>query len=124
MKSANYVRFGAGFGLLLAAALFLATACKTTPPIDWNSRVGTYTFTQAVKDLGPPDKYAKLADGTSVAEWVRHSNTGLSFGLGTGMVSGNSALGVGQTVNTSPGDKLLRLIFGPDDTLQSWWKNY
>ena len=124
MKSRNHVRFGAGLGLLLAVALLLATACKTTPPVDWNSRVGTYTSDQAVKDLGPPDKYAKLTDGTSVVEWVRHSNTGLSFGIGTGVVGSHSALGVGQTVNTSPGDKLLRLIFGPDDTLQSWWKNY
>ena len=124
MKARNLIRFGAGLSLLLACLAFLATACKTTPPVDWNSRVGTYTFDQAVKELGLPDKYAHLTDGTFVAEWVRHSNTGLSFGFGTGVIGSHSAVGVGQTVTTSPGDKLLRLVFGPDNKLLSWTKNY
>ncbi len=52
--------------VLLAA---LAVGCATSK-IDWAGRVGTYTFDQAVLDLGPPDKQAKLTDGTVVAEWL------------------------------------------------------
>ena len=49
--------------------LFLA-GCVTTPKIDWQARVGTYTYDQAVIEFGPPDKKAKLSDGTTVGEWL------------------------------------------------------
>jgi len=51
---------------LLAAVL---AGCVTTPRIDWAARVGNYNYDQAVKDFGPPDKAAKLSDGSTVAEW-------------------------------------------------------
>ena len=54
-------------GVLLA---LLIAGCSTTPPVDWDKRVGTYTFDQAVTDYGPPDKSAKLSDGSTVAEWM------------------------------------------------------
>jgi len=41
-----------------------------TEEIDWTARMGNYTFDQAVKDFGPPDKSAKLSDGTTVADWL------------------------------------------------------
>jgi hypothetical protein len=40
------------------------------PKIDWAARTGNYTFDQAVMEYGPPDKSAKLTDGTTVAEWL------------------------------------------------------
>jgi hypothetical protein len=52
--------------LLLALAL---TGCATAPKIDWNARVGTYTYDRAITEFGPPDKAAKLSDGATVAEW-------------------------------------------------------
>ena len=52
----------------LFAALLLA-GC-VTPKIDWAARVGNYTYDQAVMDFGPPDKSAKLSDGSTVAEWL------------------------------------------------------
>ena len=55
------------FVLLLAGVLL--AGCAATKKIDWGSRVGNYTFDQAVIDLGPPDKQAKLSDGSTVAEW-------------------------------------------------------
>ncbi len=51
---------------LLAAAL---AGCATMSRIDWPARVGNYTYDQAVMEFGPPDKAAKLSDGTAVAEW-------------------------------------------------------
>jgi hypothetical protein len=50
------------------AALLLA-GC-VTPKIDWAARVGNYTYDQAVMEFGPPDKSAKLSDGSTVAEWL------------------------------------------------------
>ena len=57
------------------AALALADAlagCASTPRIDWTARMGHYSYDQAIKDLGPPDRTAKLSDGTVVSEWLAH----------------------------------------------------
>jgi hypothetical protein len=94
------------------------SACKSTPKVDWNSRVGNFTYDQAVAELGPPDKSAKLSDGQTVADWIKHSHGGMSFGVGTGFYGSHSAVGVGYP------DKVLRLTFGPDHKLISWSKNY
>ncbi|HVU09227.1 MAG TPA: hypothetical protein VHG89_11855 [Verrucomicrobiae bacterium] len=63
------------FALVIAATVLLA-GCVTAPKINWSERIGKYTFDQAVTDFGPPDKSAKLTDGTTVAEWLtRRSQT-------------------------------------------------
>ena len=54
--------------LIVFAALLLA-GC-VTPQIDWAARVGNYTYDQAVMEFGPPDKLAKLSDGSTVVEWL------------------------------------------------------
>jgi hypothetical protein len=56
------------FMAMLAAVLF--AGCATTPKINWQARVGNYTYDQAVRESGPPDKSAKLSDGTTVATWI------------------------------------------------------
>jgi hypothetical protein len=62
---------GRMFGWLsIVATAWLLVGCASTPKIDWNTRVGTYSYDQAVIDLGPPDKQAKLANGVVVAEWM------------------------------------------------------
>jgi hypothetical protein len=60
-------------GLTFSVAL-LWVGCASTK-IDWNSRLGIYTFDQAVIELGPPDKAATLSDGTVVAEWMTRRGT-------------------------------------------------
>ncbi len=45
------------------------TGCATNR-IDWASRVGTYNYDQALLEFGPPEKQAKLQNGTLVAEWL------------------------------------------------------
>ena len=52
----------------LCVTLWLA-GCATQR-VDWAARVGHYTYDQAVAEMGPPDKQAKLADGTTVGEWL------------------------------------------------------
>ncbi len=55
--------------LPVVIGLLLLAGC-VTPKIDWAARVGNYTYDQAVMEFGPPDKYAKLSDGSAVAEWL------------------------------------------------------
>jgi hypothetical protein len=97
---------------LLLVTLLFAVGCKSTPKVDWNSRVGNYTFDQAVAEMGPPDKSSKLSDGSLVAEWaVGRPSGGVSFGIGTGYSSGSTGVGVGQTVYSGGAQKFLRLTF-------------
>jgi len=74
----------------LAAALFIA-GCATHR-VDWDTRVGVYTYNQAVVELGPPDKQAKLTDGQTVAEWISRYSSGGSVGVGTGFYGGGGAV--------------------------------
>jgi hypothetical protein len=106
--------------LWLGAALFIA-GCATHS-VDWNNRVGVFTCDQAVTELGPPDKQAKLTDGQTVDEWVSRYNTGASVGVGTGFYSGPAGGGVmmgssGEHVST------LRLTFNTNNVLTSWSRN-
>ena len=56
--------------ILFAFLAVLFAGCATEPKINWQARIGIYTYDQAVKDFGPPDKFAKLSDGTTVSEWL------------------------------------------------------
>jgi len=112
------------FLAILALAAVLVAGCKTTKPIDWNSRVGTYTFDQAVTELGPPDKQTTLSDGKLVAQWVTHRYGGSSFSVGTGFYTGPVGVGVGQTTGSAYPDRLLTLTFGTNQVLAAFSKNY
>ena len=112
--------------VLLLAILFLAaafiTGCRTTPQVDWNSRVGIYTYNQAVAEFGSPDKQTKLSDGKTVDEWITlHGSTGLVGGANAG---GIDTIGGGQPVVQSFKDHVLELTFGADGKLVSFSKNY
>jgi hypothetical protein len=107
------------FGLLLALLTLFTSGCKSTPKVDWNSRIGTFTYDQAVAELGPPDKFATLSDGKMVADWITPSRSSFSFGLG----AGSGGVGVGQSVSTGFPDKVFRLTFDQDNKLLSWSKN-
>lgn len=108
--------------LLLTVASF--TGCRTAPPVDWNERVGNYNYDDAVIDLGPPDKQARLSDGKTVAEWITHREGGARFSVGTGFYGGGGGVGVGQSVGTGYPDKVLELTFGTNNVLTAWSKNY
>lgn len=112
------------FLAILAFATALMVGCKTTKPIDWNSRVGTYTFDQAVTELGPPDKQTTLSDGKLVAQWITHRNGGTSFSVGTGFYTRGVGVGVGQTTGSAYPDRILTLTFGINQVLAAYTKNY
>ncbi|HXR46339.1 MAG TPA: hypothetical protein VN784_02775 [Candidatus Limnocylindrales bacterium] len=122
MKTGCAATFSSLVALILVTLVI--AGCATTRPVDWNSRVGGYTFDQAVTELGPPDKQAKLSDGKTVAEWITRRSGGTSFSVGTGFYGGNTGVGVGQTVGTGYSDRVLTLTFGTNNVLTAWSKNY
>lgn len=102
--------------------LLLFTAGCASTRIDWDARVGRYTYDQAVVEMGPPDKTAKLSDNSTVAEWL--TSRGMSVGTiySSGPYSG-AYYGRMQTYQTLPGaDSFVRLVFNPEGKLTSWKK--
>ena len=107
--------------ILPALAVLLVAGCVTTPKIDWAARVGDYTCDQAIMELGPPDKSAKLTDGRTVAEWLTQRGQvvaapepyyfypGCYFGPLTPMYS-----------ETYVPARYLRLTFSADGKLTAW----
>src|SRR6266404_3158457 len=112
------MKYSAGFEMVFRCflALYLA-GCASNPKADWNSRVGSYAYDQAVAEMGPPDKSAKLSDGSTIAEWFIKHGSSVSFGVGTGFYGRGSSVGVGQTVGSPPSGEYLRLTFGADGKL-------
>ena len=104
----------------LAVALFIA-GCASYQA-QWDARVGVYTFDQAVVELGPPDKQAKLTDGKTVAEWISRYSSGGSA-VSTGIYGGG--VGGGYVIPTTPiyRESKLRLTFGTNNVLTAWSRN-
>jgi hypothetical protein len=90
--------------------------------VDWDTRVGNYTFDQAVLDMGPPERSSALSDGSKVAEWFLKSGSTVSFGVGTGFYGGGGGVGLGQTVTSGRSGQFLRLTFNPNGLLSQWEK--
>lgn len=110
--------------LLLLLALVGLTGCATRNKIDWSARVGNYTFDQAVLELGPPAKQAKLSDGTLVAEWqtaVGYTRTDYIPYGGPYRYPYYHGGYAAPLTTYSPGS-FLRLTFGPDNQLKAWKK--
>ncbi len=53
---------------LIALVAFLLAGCAT--PINWQARVGVYTYDQAVIDYGPPMAFATLSDRSTVVYFL------------------------------------------------------
>ena len=112
-------------GIPSLLAVFMAallTGCATHR-INWDGRIGNYSYDQAIVDMGPPDKMARLSDGKTVAEWItRYSSPG------TVMVGGGGGFyrhgGIGW-VETSPTyfESQLRLTFTTNNVLAAWSRN-
>jgi hypothetical protein len=110
--------------LLLA---FFCQACathpKVDPGIDWNSRIGSYTYEEAVNEIGKPDLVADSNDGR-VADWILKRSPNVSFGFGVGTGFGGphvgTGVGVGTTVSPPPHGEYLRLTFDPQNRLKAW----
>jgi hypothetical protein len=108
---------------ILFLAVTLIAGCKTAPQVDWGSRVGNYTFDQAVADLGQPTKQVKLSGGQTAYQWITlHGSNG--FFIGGGLNDNNYGMASGQTIAQTYKDHVLELTFDKDGKLVSWGKNY
>ncbi len=105
----------------LALVTLLAAGC-VTQRINWNARIGTYTFDQAIIDFGPPDKQAKLSDGRRVAEWISHYSSGGTVMFGTALYNYPGGVGFVQTTGPEYYETKLRLTFTTNDVLAAWSK--
>ena len=108
--------------VLAVLAVLLSPGC-VTQPTDWQARVGNYTQDQAITELGPPDKSAKLPDGTVVDEWLTsHAHVIVApepYFLPSRAYVGSATPGYSEIY--AP-DYFLRLTFGPDGKLKEWKK--
>jgi len=113
------------FMALLVMVAGCATQPKVDPNIDWNGRVGSYTYDQAVAELGQPDVIGESNEGRS-ADWVTKRGGNFSFGFGMGNAvygpHGGAGVGVGTTISPAPRGEYLHLAFGPDGKLTGWSK--
>ena len=117
--------------LCVVAALVMAAfvnGCATQPKINWNARIGNYTYNQAAKDLGVPDRYQKLSDNSIVAEWAwgyytpeyaAYAYPGGYWGRGWSW----AGMGYGYPIGPEY-SSWLRLVFGPDGKLTMFKKYY
>jgi len=120
MNAAFFTARAGGKWLAITLAALGLASC-VTQKIDWSARVGNYSYDQAITELGPPDKSAKLTDGTVVAEWLTQraqtiiapepyfAPPGCYFGPLTPM----------RTETYFPA-RYLRLTFGADGKLKTW----
>ena len=105
--------------LLLA---FLLAGCATRR-IDWNARVGNYTYDQAIVEMGPPDKSAKLTDGTIVAEWLTYRSAPTTYFRPYPLYSRHYLYpypGFSYVESYPSYESFVRLTFGPDGVLKAW----
>jgi hypothetical protein len=107
--------------ILLWALALVITGC-TTAHVDWNARVGTYTFDQAVNELGPPDKQTQLTDGRTVADWITRYPGGPSVSVGTGFSAYPGGVTYVQTYPPNYYEDVLRLTFNTNHVLENWKK--
>ena len=114
--------------LLSIVIILLAGACASSQKIEvsdaeWRGRIGTYTYEQALAELGPPNVVGESSEGKT-AEWVIRQSpaTSFSFGLGRGSYGGGTStgVGVGTTVSPPPGGEYLRLRFDKSGKLVEW----
>ena len=126
--------------LLLVAATLALVGCassssgtaKPAKPVkvdpktvNWSEHIGTYTFDQAMAELGRPALVGESSAGRT-AEWVLRRSPQMSFGFGVGGGSygsgGGVGVGVGSGISPPPHGESLRLIFDPEGKLKEWTK--
>ena len=108
----------------MVALLLLATLVGcASHKIDWNARVGNYTFDQAVIELGPPAKQARLTDGTIVAKWqTQRGHTQIYYAPAYGYRGGYYGGFYPPPVTSWSPDAFLRLTFDAAGNLKEWKK--
>jgi hypothetical protein len=116
------VKFGAA--VVFAMLGFLLAGCST-PPANWENRIGNFTYAQAETELGKPAKTTTLDNGGIFAEWVtaRNVKSDANTGLDTGMRAGGIEQPLNQSMQITK-TEYLDLTFAPNGKLAKWEKVY
>jgi hypothetical protein len=110
--------------VVLSFAVAFVTGCATTQPVDWNSRVGNYTYAQAINELGPPNRQSRHSDGATEFKWFTQPIGGTGFGTGVPNNGMNNGFGAGQNISPGFSNHYLQLTFDTNGVLATWSKNY
>src|ERR1700722_18358595 len=95
----------------LFLGLFLVGCATTgTPAVDWNSRVGNYTFDQAKAELGAPTLVTKTPEAGPVCNWLTRANPGTP-GMDTVPRAGGVDQPTSQALSSLPKSEYLILTF-------------
>jgi hypothetical protein len=125
MQSGELIRLFPGVSLgmngmvrtaLTALAILVVAGCAT--PINWQARVGVYTYDQAVMDYGPPMAQATLSDHSIVAEWM--VQRGAVVSTPAPYFYGPGYWGPAYYYPTYFPARFLRLQFAPGGKLKAW----
>ena len=109
---------------LVCAALLglIGAGCQTLQQVDWDGRIGEFSYGQAVSELGRPAGEVKLPGGMRRVEWI--TNSGASAGRAlAGAGYQQRPLGVVSLEPTEIHrlrDRFLRLTFDRAGRLAAW----
>jgi hypothetical protein len=112
--------------VIVLLGLLLLPGCASTSRQTWNSRVGSYSVRQAVKELGPPQKAVRFGDGTQMGEWLTQTGTRSELAYHWGPTYNGAVFDNSWLPRDAPHipDQYLRLLFGPDGKLVTWDRQY
>src|SRR5579859_6890092 len=96
--------------------VILITGCATAHT-NWNARIGHYTYDDAVKELGLPDRQGKLSTGQLVADWISRYPVNTMVYVSPGLYGYGP--GGGFITSTAPSyyESVLQLTFETNNVL-------
>ena len=110
----------------VAPVLVVLAAGCASDRVNWDSRIGSYTYAEAVKQYGQPNEVDPLPEGGRVAYWVLPDAASYSFKFQLPDFQGNQVASVGAPSSAMPaggrhlgtiGSPVLKLTFNPNDKL-------
>lgn len=99
--------------------MLLVLAGCATAKVDWDQRVGHFTYDQAVAELGTPDNVEMLKDGGITADWHTHRGVVRKVEERRQTPLAPDAAGWGAPVSDK-GGRALRLTFDRAKILRAW----
>jgi hypothetical protein len=98
----------------------VVAGCVSTPQVDWDARLGSYSRDMAIADYGPATRTFKLSDGSQMLEWLQAG--GLDMPGSSRPVTRDSIYNDASAGSSAP--RSLQLTFGPDGKLVDWNQSY
>jgi len=115
------------FLVALASACVLFGGCASQD-VNWPSRIGTYTYADAVKQYGQPTEVEPLPEGGRVGYWVLPDAAAYSIKFqlpefqnnqGGNSTASSAAMPAGGRHLGTVGNPVLKLTFNPEDKLEA-----